>query len=63
MGFIDCEIQPEKGMHFYCFDSLSIAITLEPLVQFRWDFQQNVPLLMRISIKLKTENVTFATSD
>ena len=32
VGSIDCEMQPEKGMHFYCFDNLSIAITLEPLV-------------------------------
>ncbi len=33
---------------FSCFD-LSIAITLEPLVPFRWHFQQNVPLLMKAS--------------
>ncbi len=36
---------------FYCFENLSIVITLEPLVWFRWGFQQNVPLLMRTSIK------------
>ncbi len=30
---------------FYCSENLSIVITLEPLVQFRWGFQQNVPLL------------------
>ena len=36
---------------FYCFENLSIAITLEPLVRFRWSFQQNVPFLVRISIK------------
>ncbi len=37
---------------FYCSENLSIVITLEPLVRFRWGFQQNVPhLLMRISIK------------
>ena len=62
IGSIDCEIQSEKGMLFFCFENLSIAITLEPLVRFRWGFQQNVPLLMRISIKKKTENVTFSTS-
>ena len=33
---------------FCCFEKLSIAITLEPLVRFRWGFQQNVPLIMRI---------------
>ncbi len=26
---------------FYCLENHSIAITLEPLVQFRWGFQQN----------------------
>ncbi len=36
---------------FYCFENLSIAITSEPLVRFRWGFHQNVPLLMRTSIK------------
>ncbi len=36
---------------FYCFENLSIVITLESLVRFRWGFQQNVPLLMRTSIK------------
>ncbi len=36
---------------FYCFENLSIAIMLEPPVRFRWRFQQNVPLLMRPSIK------------
>ncbi len=36
---------------FYCFENLLIAITLEPTVQFWWGFQQNVPLLMRTSIK------------
>ncbi len=35
----------------FCFENLSIAITLEPPVRFRWGFQQNVPLLMRTSIK------------
>ncbi len=38
---------------FYCFENLSIAITLEPLVQFRWGFQLNVPLLLRTN---QTEN-------
>ncbi len=47
---------------FYCFQNLSIAITLDPLVCFRWGFQQNVPLLIRTSIKYKTENVTCSTS-
>ncbi len=36
---------------FYCFENLLIAITLEPLVRYRWGFQQNVPLLMRTWIK------------
>ncbi len=36
---------------FYCFKNLSIAIILEPLARFRWGFQQNIPLLMSISIK------------
>ena len=27
---------------FYCFENISNAITLEPLVQFRWGFPQNV---------------------
>ncbi len=36
---------------FYCFENLSIALTLEPLVRFRCFFKQNVPLLMRTSIK------------
>ncbi len=36
---------------FYCFENLPIAITMEPLVLFKWGFQQNVPLLMRTSIK------------
>ena len=35
--------------------------SLKPLVRFKWGFQQNVPLLMRTSIKYKTENVTCAT--
>ncbi len=48
---------------FYCFENLSIALTLEPLVRFSWGFQQNVPLLMRISFKQKTENVTCLTYD
>ena len=65
VGSIDYEIQPEKkeciSFVFYCFENLSIAITLEPLVRFRWGFQQNVPLLMRISIKQKTENMTCST--
>ena len=30
---------------FYCYENLSIAVTLAPLVRFRWGFQQNVPLL------------------
>ncbi len=33
VGSIDCEIQPQKGMHFFCFGNLSIVITLEPLVR------------------------------
>ncbi len=36
---------------FYCFENLSIAKTLEPLVRIKWGFQQNVHLLMRTSIK------------
>ncbi len=44
VGSIDCEIQPEKGMYFYGFENLSIAIPLEPLIRFRWGFQQNVRL-------------------
>ena len=38
---------------FYCFENLSTAVTLEPLVRFRWGFQLKVPLLMRTSIKWK----------
>ncbi len=40
---------------FYCFENLSIDIALEPLVQFRWGFQQNVPLVMKPSTKQKTQ--------
>ncbi len=29
----------------YCFENLQLLITLEPLVRFRWGFQQNVPLI------------------
>ena len=36
---------------FYYFDNLSIAVTLEPLFRFRRAFQQNVPLLIRTSLK------------
>ncbi len=48
---------------FYCSENLSIAITLEPVVRFRWSFQQNVPLLMRTSInrKLKMSHVRLPT--
>ena len=35
---------------FYYFENISIPITLEPLVRFRWGYQQNAPLLMRTSI-------------
>ncbi len=34
VGSIDCEIHPEKEMHFfffYCFENLLISTTLEPL--------------------------------
>ena len=48
---------------FCCFDNLSIAITLEPLVRFRLGLQQNVPLLTRTSVKYKTENITCVTSN
>ncbi len=54
---------------FYCFEYLSIVITLEPMVRFRRSFQQNVPLLMKTSInkfkktKKTTENVTCSPSD
>ena len=55
---------------FYCFENLSIVLTLEPLVRFRWDFQQNVPHWvtfklnqMGTSTKQKTENLTRSTSD
>ncbi len=47
---------------FY-FENLSIAVTLEPLVRFRWGFQQNVPLLIRILIKQKTEMSHVGLSD
>ncbi len=36
---------------FYCFENLSIAITLEQQVRIRWGFQQNVSLLTRTSIE------------
>ncbi len=48
---------------FYCSKNLQLLITLEPLDRFKWGFQQNVPLLMKTSMKQKTENVTRATSD
>ncbi len=48
---------------FYCFENLSIAITLKPLIRFSWGFQQNVPLQMRTSIqcKLKMSHVRLPT--
>ncbi len=47
---------------FYCFDNLSIVITLEPLVRSGWSFQQNVPLLMRTSNrKMKMSHVRLPT--
>ncbi len=42
---------------------LQLLITLEPLDQFKWGFQWNVPLQMSTSIKSKTENVTCAGSE
>ncbi len=42
---------------------LQLLKTYEPLVRFRWGFQQNVSLQMSTSIKYKTENVTCLTSD
>ena len=54
VGSIDCEIQREKKL-FLLFSIILIILqllrTLEPLVQFRWEFQQNVPLLMSTSVK------------
>ena len=47
-------------MNFYCFllfwESFYCSSS-GPLDRFKWSFQQNVPLLMSISIKQKTENV------
>ena len=41
---------------FYCFENLAI-LTLKPLVQFRCDYQQNAPLLMRTAaVLLNTKN-------
>ncbi len=56
----------EKGMRFFfiiifnCFENL---LTLEPLIRFRWDFQPNVPPLMKTPMKWKAENVTCSTFD
>ncbi len=67
VGYIDCEIQPKKRYGFLLFSivlrTLQLLITLEPLVQFMWGFQQNVPIQMSTSVKLKPENVTWLTSD
>ncbi len=48
---------------FYCFENLSIAITLELLVRFRWGFQQNVPLLMRTSNQIENWKCHIADFD
>ena len=43
----------------YCFENLSSTITLEPLVRFRWGFQQNVTFLRRTPIKQKCHMCNF----
>ena len=43
--------QKKECISFVYSQNLSIAVTLQPLVRFRWSFHQNVPLLIRTLIK------------